>query len=69
MTSQRHKNSTVFAYVKDEHVMDKIKEKYAKDNRSISQWSYLVLRKAALGDEGFKKEESPIMEADIKSHK
>jgi hypothetical protein len=37
--------------MKDGYVMDKIKEKSAQDNRSVSQWSYLVLRKAALDED------------------
>jgi hypothetical protein len=48
--------------MKDGYVMDKIKEKSAQDNRSVSQWSYLVLRKAALEDDDNVKKLSGVLD-------
>jgi hypothetical protein len=37
--------------------MDKIKEKSTRDNRTISNWGYLAVRKAVLCDDNDKQKE------------
>jgi hypothetical protein len=56
MPDLKYKGQIVSIYVKDKTLMDKIRDKCAKDNRTISNWGYLVVRKAALEDDDDKEE-------------
>jgi hypothetical protein len=54
MRDLKYKGQIVSIYVKDKTLMDKIREQCAKDNRTISNWGYLAVKKAALGDDNVK---------------
>jgi hypothetical protein len=57
MPGLKYKGQIVSIYVKDKALMDKIREKACKHNRTISNWGYLAVRKAALEHEDDKEEE------------
>jgi hypothetical protein len=47
----KRKGTILSIYVPDNNVLEKVKKKSAEQDRTISQWTYLVMRNAVMGND------------------
>ena len=55
MPELNNKAAIVSVYIPDERILEEMKRRSAKEDRSLSSWMYLALKKAALEEEENKK--------------